>query len=90
MRYRVVLTACLITEISVTNKSVINVSWLRGGDGWHGSGTGGDGGYTLIGALWGYGELLGVHCIGCLGIACLGDAVIRSILWICYECGIAS
>jgi hypothetical protein len=42
-----------------------------------------------IGALWGYGELFGVHCIGCLEIACLVDAVIRSILWIRYERGIA-
>ena len=58
MRYRVVLTVCLITEISVKNKSVINVSWLHGGGGWHGSGTGGDGGYDVNGALLGYGGLL--------------------------------
>ncbi len=47
MRYRVVLTVFLITEISLTNKSVIKVSWLCGGIGGHGSGTGEDVRYAL-------------------------------------------
>ena len=62
------------------------------GGGGDGGGTGGEVDMRLLCApvalVTGYG-LLGVHCIGCLGIACLVDAVIRSILWICYECGIA-